>query len=181
MFSIATLSALPWGKIVKVLGIVAAVLAILWVPYHYGCTTTATADASKLNQKDLQIAKMQKDAAVAAQAAENKQRQIELADQAVIDKERSNAQAEIAKRDAAVVAANAGTRGLRDAYSAYAASHPRQDAGTAEGSTPAPDVLADVFGRVAEAANRFAAEADAARIAGSACERSYDGVRAGQE
>ncbi|WP_081636260.1 DUF2514 family protein [Pandoraea sp. SD6-2] len=52
----------------------------------------------------------------------------------------------------------------------------------ADGSAPAADpigVLADVLGRADERAGKLAEFADAAHIAGLACERSYDALNAG--
>lgn len=61
------------------------------------------------------------------------------------------------------------------------ASRGPKPATAASGSAPAPDsldVLADVLGRADDRAQALAAYADQARIAGLACERSYDALSA---
>jgi hypothetical protein len=65
---------------------------------------------------------------------------------------------------------------LRDQLAAASSTCPAQPA-TAAGSAPAsaaPDLLADVQRRLAEAEDRTVEFADASRRAGIACERSYD-------
>ena len=86
---------------------------------------------------------------------------------------------------AAGAAASAAAR-ERDAFrvrlNAYlSASRGAQPAAAASGSAPAADplgVLADVLGRADDRAQVLAAYADQSRIAGLACERSYDALTA---
>lgn len=70
---------------------------------------------------------------------------------------------------------------LRRRAAALAASHSSCDTAVASpgaaASSPA-DLLADVRGRLVEAARQLAVEATRRGIAGSACERSYDALRA---
>jgi hypothetical protein len=75
-------------------------------------------------------------------------------------------------RDAAVRSAAAGD-GLRERAAAVAARcNPAAATGGPAAAGPGL-VLADVLGRVADAAQRYAAEADRRGIAGQACERAY--------
>jgi hypothetical protein len=67
-----------------------------------------------------------------------------------------------------------------DAARRAAASHPAAAPGGTP-TEPATDLPADMLGRLGEAAGQLAAHADAARIAGLACERSYDALTRGAE
>lgn len=83
-------------------------------------------------------------------------------------------------RDDAVTAADAAGR-LRQRAAAVAAGCSRTagDPAAAAGSAPAPDpgpVLADVLGRLGDAAGQLAVAADGARIAGQACTASYEAL-----
>ncbi|VVE82811.1 DUF2514 family protein [Pandoraea sputorum] len=82
---------------------------------------------------------------------------------------------------AAARASNASSERLRVQLAAFTASV-RNSATTGAGTptvagTDALDLLAGLFGRVDDAAGRLAEFADAAHIAGLACERSYDALR----
>lgn len=71
-------------------------------------------------------------------------------------------------------------RAAADAARRAAAGHPQLvTSGAAAG--PAPDLPTDVLGGLGEAAGQLAAYADAARIAGLACERSYGSLTEGAE
>lgn len=89
-------------------------------------------------------------------------------------------QASAARADAARAAS------ARDAFrvqlaAVVAANRRPADSASAASSAPASDplgVFAEMLGRVDDAAGRFAAEADANRIAGLACERAYSSLSA---
>ena len=53
--------------------------------------------------------------------------------------------------------------------------------GVGPSTAAAPDLLADVLGRVSEAARQLAATADDSRIAGSECERDFDALGNGHD
>lgn len=172
MIPLTLLTALPWGKIGRVVGAVVLTLVVLYLPYHYGCTTTAA------GYKE-QIAGMQRDAATLTLKAEQVQRTEEQRRQTVIEEVSKDADDQIAVANGAARGAHAAVVGLRDAYIAYAASHAGPHAGTPPGGQTAAgaDVSADVLSSAATAAADYAAIADRARIAGAACERAYDSVR----
>lgn len=182
MIPLTLLTSLPWTKIAKYAAIVLAVLFVLWLPYHYGCTTTASGYETKLAKKDQLIVQMQKDAAEATRKAEQVQRAEEQRRQSVVDEVSQDAANQIAKANVAARDAHTAVVSLRDAFSAYVARRAGQDPGAATGSQAAAgaDLSADVFGSLGEEAANLAAIADRARIAGSACEKAYDGVRAGK-
>jgi hypothetical protein len=82
-----------------------------------------------------------------------------------------------ARADAAAADAAAGS--LREYASALAARAAACDPAAAVGSSPASDaglVLAHMLGRLEAAGRDAAAAADAAHVAGSACERAYDAL-----
>jgi hypothetical protein len=83
---------------------------------------------------------------------------------------------------AAARAAAAGTAYRLQLASFVAANRRPTDPASAAGSTPAGDpigVLAEVLGATDDFAGRVAAEADANRIAGLACERAYQSLTGG--
>jgi len=84
-----------------------------------------------------------------------------------------------AARDAASAATDSALR-LQQRFAAAARSRtaPGNPAAAASSASApaASDLLADVFNRIDDAAGQLAAYADAARIAGAACERSYDAL-----
>ncbi len=90
----------------------------------------------------------------------------------------ANLQAEDARRSAAAVASERDR--LRDAYlDAFTASRTGPDSAAAPGSAPAAGaglVLAGLFDRGADLIQSCAAALDQSRIAGLACERSYDSL-----
>lgn len=84
------------------------------------------------------------------------------------------AQAQTVAAETGRAAATAGLARLLDRY--RAAERVRSPAAAASGSAPAAglDLYTQLLGSVGEAAGRFAAAADRARIAGQACERAYE-------
>lgn len=58
-------------------------------------------------------------------------------------------------------------------------STPATAAGASAPAGAGPDVCADMLGRIGRAAGRYADIADRARIAGQACERSYEALTPG--
>lgn len=115
--------------------------------------------------------------AEAVERAEENRRQLEK-DNAI-----KEALAKAAAANAALVRADRAAVSLRDSAAA-AVARAREACGSAiPGSPGAPatdpaGVLADVLGRIDERAGILAGYADAARIAGQACERSYDSLTA---
>lgn len=111
------------------------------------------------------------------QHARQTERQTALKIQEALDAEHQARQA--AQRDAA--AARDAVRSLRQQAADFAARRVPGDSAPAASGPPANDdragVLADLLGRAAERAERLAEQADTARIAGQACERSYEAVR----
>ncbi len=118
--------------------------------------------------------------------------QVEAVDQARLEEQRRTAaqtkatneaiqQAEQARADAR--AADAARRELLARATALANSSRRPgDSGAVDGGAPTGDpghLLADVLGRADAWAGELAQYADAARIAGLACERSYDALNVG--
>lgn len=113
-------------------------------------------------------------------AAVNAARAEEARRTAAVQKEADHARQSLARAQAdAAAAADAGQR-LRAALSAARRSCPAASGATpAVGSPPADPaegVLADVQRRLDEAADGIAAHADAARIAGQACQRAYNAL-----
>ena len=90
----------------------------------------------------------------------------------------ANLQADAARRSAGAVSAERDR--LRDAYlNAFTASRTGPDSAAAPGSAPAAGaglVLAGLFDRGADLIQSCAAALDQSRIAGLACERSYDSL-----
>lgn len=92
------------------------------------------------------------------------------------------ASAQSAQNRVAQAAANAAGDGLRIRAAAVAADCRSAPASTPAASSPAAldpgTLLADVLGRLEEAGRELAAVADARGVAGAACERAYDALRA---
>lgn len=95
-----------------------------------------------------------------------------------------DAQLQAGAASAAAARASAERDAFRVRLNAYlSASRGPRLAPPASGSAPAADpldVLADVLGRADDRAQALAAYADQARIAGLACERSYDSLTSGK-
>ncbi|MEX3556616.1 MAG: DUF2514 family protein [Burkholderia gladioli] len=118
-------------------------------------------------------AKQQKATLAAVNAARVEEQRRTAAQQEIADE--ASKQRNVARADAATAASAAD--GLRRQVAALV-SRARHST-PAAGSAPADDpigVLADVLGRADERAGELAAYADRARIAGQACERSYDAL-----
>lgn len=173
--ALTALGASNWKTIAKYAGIVLVAAGVIYAPYHYGCKKTAETYEAKIALMEKVHAQEKADALEWQLAAEH-------AASKAIEQEVENAKVEIEKHRAAVAAASAGTAKLRAQFNAYVAGHANgsQTAPAASGSSPSTEVLSDVFGRVAEAAGRFAEEADAAVIAGRACEKMYEAGRGAQ-
>lgn len=122
--------------------------------------------------------------AIAARAAEADARRVEQRRQDQVDEVTKNAQAQIDQAHAAVAAANRAADGLRRELSAFTARHRSAGHPGAPGSGPGQqgadplDLLAELFARSDAASGELASYADRIRIAGQACERSYDALRA---
>lgn len=113
--------------------------------------------------------------------AETEQR--EEFERRIKEKDRAIEQAQAKQAIAAAAARNADAAGkrLRESTEGLVERARQACRGTdaGQGSTPADDpigVLADVLGRIDQRAGSLAKYADAARIAGEACERSYDSL-----
>lgn len=141
------------------------VLAMVAVAYAGGRWQQKHADALRAQEQQL--------AAVTAARAEEQrraERQAEITNEA-------HEQAEKAQADARAAAAAAD--GLRRRIAQLVAAS-RKHPAAAHPGTAANDpigVLADVLGRADQRAGELATYADAAHIAGSACERAYDALR----
>lgn len=87
-------------------------------------------------------------------------------------------QADAARADAARAAAARNSLRVQLAAVVAANRRPTDPASAASGATGGDPlgVFAEMLGRIDDAAGRYAAEADANRIAGLACERSYDAI-----
>jgi hypothetical protein len=112
--------------------------------------------------------------------AERAQRTEEQRRTAAVTKEASSAQTQTAALDASLPAARAASDGVRNAATG-AASRARASACPAAASTRQPGddplgLLVDVLGRADQRAGELAEYADRLRIAGIACERSYDSL-----
>lgn len=119
----------------------------------------------------------------AARAADARERAIENRFQQ--EKDDAIAQAREDLQAAVADARRAAAVGVRDAARSYATRSGQAcpTATAATGSAPAEEdgfVLANLLGEAYELARHYAEQADAARIAGSACERIYDRARAAQ-
>lgn len=142
------------------------VLAAIAIAYTGGRWQQKRADAVQAQVEQL--------AAVTAARAEEQRRteaQTEITNEA-------HEQAEKAMADArAAVTAADGLRRRIAQLVAASREHPAA-AGAGEAADDPIGVLADVLGRADQRAGELATYADAARIAGSACERAYDALRA---
>lgn len=140
-----------------------------------------------LGLQRVHIAGMERDAverrAVDAESqrlAERAQRTEEQRRNAAVAKEATSAQTQTAALDASLPAARAASDGVRDAAT-DAASRARASACPAVASARQPGedpigLLVDVLGRADKRAGELAEYADRLRIAGIACERSYDAL-----
>lgn len=122
----------------------------------------------------------QAETATRAESEKNRRTEQELRD--AQDQNAEQAQALLVAVDHARNLAAAANQRLRDAAQDLAAvARSRCAASTTPGGGPAGedalDLLAELLGSVDEAAAGYAAEADASRIRGLACERAYDAAR----
>lgn len=142
--------------------LVAALGSVVWWSEHQR-------EAGRLEEREVW---QRKEAIEAAEAAIRRQ-YVATQHQEIIDGARLEVLRAEADRDAAVAD---GAR-LRDQFAARLQA--RCVAPAAGASAPADDpigVFAEVFGRIEGAAERYAAEADANRIAGDACVRAYNAL-----
>jgi hypothetical protein len=155
------------------------VLLLLLGAAYYGHHAGDRSGAARVQAQWNAAREKESTAAVAAseQARSVEQRRITDLERVAHD---AALQADAARADAdRAVAARDGLRKQLDAILAASHRAPR-DPGPAGGSAPASDaldLLSDVLGRADARAGELAAAADAARIAGSACERAYQALR----
>lgn len=101
---------------------------------------------------------------------------------AAVALEASNAQARINSLEDALRLAHSASDGVRDAAAGAAIRARAQscapNAGQGQPGADALDLLVDVLGRADRRAGELAEYADRLRIAGTACERSYDALTA---
>jgi hypothetical protein len=167
----ASLKALPWRAIVTVAGAV-CLFAVGWLVNGWRLGADI-ADLHAARQQDRAERAQQLAQAVEAGRAEEQRRTAAQAGIANAAKK----EAEDARADAR--AAHAAAVGLRQQASALAGRGDAVCAAAPGDSAPAFDasrMLADVLSRIDERAGVLAEYADAAHIAGQACERSYDAL-----
>ena len=146
-----------------------------------GALTLAAWDSARLKRADAAgYKRAQSEYQARELAAVNAARAEEARRTAAVQKEADHARQDLTRAQAdAAAAADAGQR-LRAAIAAARRSCPAASgAPAAVGSPPADPaegVLADVQRRLDEAADGIAAHADAARIAGQACQRAYNAL-----
>lgn len=144
--------------------------------FTLGAVIAATAQGWRYGAEIAGIHAAQAEALASAQVqarAEEQRRQI------AVEGIRTDAKEKINQAAADAAASDAHALGLQQQVDKLA-RRPSSCPGDATGSEtadPARLLLADLFRRADEVAADMAAYADRARIAGEACERSYDGVR----
>lgn len=162
--------------IVKVAALAAAIFLSCFWCYQAGRTAEHKEWSAKWMARDLA------DAQAAIQFAD-KQRRIEQDRQGAIDAIQEQAQQDIAtaQRNAAIAAAESKRLqdGIADAITRLQADSGHPGAAiSSKTRASTSSLLAELFREIDTAAGIYAAEADRARAAGLACERSYDAVRA---
>lgn len=133
------------------------------------------------NKYELRIAVTERDQAAADSAAQARARVDEQLRQHAIEGIRQHAHDQVIAATADAVAADTAADSLREQV-AKLARRPARCPGVATGSETAdPErlLLADVLIEVERAGRELAAYADRARLAGAACELSFDAVRGG--
>lgn len=155
----------------------AAALATAGIERTRGAS--ARTEAAKARQE---LAEYRSTQAEIGRLAERAQRTEEQRRIAAVTKEATSAQTQTASLDASLPAARAASDGVRDAASG-AAGRARASACPVVASKGKPGidslgVLVDVLGRADKRAGELAEYADRLRIAGIACERSYDALTA---
>lgn len=150
-------------------------LALLVAALGVGCM-----EKSRHAQTRAEFAEARAEAAAATARYEAAQRTEESRRAAAVTEARNEATKELERARADGAAADAAGGRLRSALDIAArALASCGDPRVADGSAPAPAtgrVLADVQRRIDEAAGILAAHADRSRVAGQACERSYDSL-----
>lgn len=146
-----------------------------------GALTLAAWDSARLKRADAAgYKRAQSEYQARELAAVNAARAEEARRTAAVQKEADHARQDLTRAQAdAAAAADAGQR-LRAALAAARRSCPAAAGSPAAVGSPPADpaegVLADVQRRLDEAADGIAAHADAARIAGQACQRAYNAL-----
>lgn len=120
-----------------------------------------------------QAAEVQHANAVAAAASESARRAGRM--QEITDAETIRRQAAEVDRDRARSAAERLRGQLAAAQAHFGAGHPSAADG-GQAAAPADGVLAELLGQCGDRVRALAAEADATRGAGAACERAYDAL-----
>jgi len=154
----------------------ALAIALLGALYAFGERRYAAGAAGVQSQWAAERARQTAEALKASEAARAEEQRRAAAQQEV----QRDAQLQVDQARADAAAARAAGGRLRDQLAAFrraAGSNTAAPAGGAAAGDPL-GVLADVLERADERAGDLAAYADAARIAGAACERSYDALRA---
>lgn len=167
----ASLKALPWRAIAAA-AVAVCLFAVGWLVNGWRLGADI-AELKGARQQDRAQRADQLAQAVEAGRAEERRRTAAQAGIANAAKQ----EAENARADAR--AARAAADGLRQQAAALAGRGGAGCSAAAGNGTPAFDaagVLADVLGRIDERAGILAEYADAARIAGQACEQSYDAL-----
>ena len=163
------------GIAAVVIGLVLGALGLHHHVYQQGYAAGAAAVQGKFDA----AAKAAEEKRLADEQAARAEEQRRINQQAEIANEATK-QADAARVDAA--AANVAADGLRARVAQLVAiSRAARNSTAARSSAPAGDpldVLADVLTRADKRAGDLAAYADAARIAGTACEHAYDSLTA---
>lgn len=136
----------------------------------------------RIDRAHRQYAELQTQYAEASRKAEADARAEETRRQAIVDKEATDAQARIVQLEADAASARDSAERLRAAV-ATAVSGARKGAKPAEPSPGKPgadtlDVLAKLYSESQDRAGEVALYADRLRIAGQACEATYDSLKA---
>jgi len=134
----------------------------------------------RADKAELALAQSQRDNATATAALSQKYRVIEAQTRALQQGALDDERLKSAAAQAALVRARNASLGMRDRAAVLArqcspAADPAPGASSAPADTPG-DLLAGMLGRIDEAAGAIGEYADKARIAGQACERSYDAI-----
>jgi hypothetical protein len=172
------------GHVVASLGVVVIALALR---YWYllviaGLLALCGVQQMRIANAHAQLAKVQQQYAEASRKAEADARAEETRRQAIVDKEASDAQARIVQLEADAASARDSAERLRAAVSA-AVSGARKGAKPASGGEGKPgsdalDMLAKLYSESQDRAGEVALYADRLRIAGQACEATYDSLKA---
>jgi len=179
------LGALNPKAILTTVVLVAATVAVVWfghVRYEAGVTDGTTTATAKYNQdRALWLQEKAQAVATAAKAVQDRldeaQRRIEAQDEVI-----SDAQQQMAATTAAAAVVRRDRDGLRKRLDEFVNTSTGGGAGcgnstTAQRGTAADErLLASLFADAADQAASMAAEADANRVAGLACQRAYQAL-----